>query len=55
MKFTKDELDILECVVENEIKSDTDYLNYCDKTERKYWKNYIISLKKILKKIKEEK
>lgn len=51
-KFTRGERETLFCLVENEIKSDLDYLNDVEGEEREHFKEHIKELKNILKKLK---
>lgn len=44
-------MEIVKCLVENEIKSDIDYLNDISGKEKEYWTKYILELKGILKNI----
>ena len=50
MEFTEEKLDILSCLIENEIKSDLDYLddlksNNTNQEEINHWTNYVLILK----------
>ena len=45
--FTDNQLDILNCLVENEIESNVDYLNDVKEEEKEYWKQLILDLKDI--------
>ena len=51
MELTSNEEDILICLIENEIASDTDYLNDVEGEEKEHFKNYILELKDILTKL----
>jgi hypothetical protein len=47
--MNKEQKEILTILIENEIKSDIDYLEDCDKEQVTYWKSYIKQLKEIKK------
>ena len=46
--LTEEQLDIVCCLVENEIKSDTDYLDDIEGEEKEYFKTHITKLNEIL-------
>ncbi len=47
IKFTDKELEILSCIVENEIESDVDNLTIVKGEEKEFWKNRVLDLKNI--------
>lgn len=47
LELTDEERDILFCLVENEIKSNEDYINNVEENEKEYWSNHTQKLKKI--------
>ena len=46
-----EQLEIVGCLVDNEIQSDEDYLNDVEEEEKEFWKQYIKKLKVIKKEI----
>ena len=50
LELTNDEADILSCLIDNEIESDTDHIRDVRKKEKEYWKNLILSLKNLKEK-----
>ncbi len=52
ISFNNDEFDILNCLIKNEIESNTDYINDVeDLKEKNYWKNLIVELENMLIKL----
>jgi len=49
--FNENELDVLSCLIEHEIDSNTDYLNDISEKEKPYWKEMILTLKNIKEKL----
>lgn len=47
-----EEIEILSCLIENEIKSDLDYINDVEGKEKEYYEKYVEELKVILSKLK---
>ena len=45
--LSEEQLDILSCLVDNAIESNTDYINDVDEKEKEYWKGYVSDLKEI--------
>jgi len=45
--LSEEQLDILSCLVDNAIESNTDYINDVDEKEKEYWKGYVSKLKEI--------
>ncbi len=53
MKLTNEELEILECLIENEIESDLDVIKDTDdEKEKECWKEEVLKLKDVLIKVK---
>lgn len=51
-EFTEEQLDILSCLVENEIESDVDYIKSLEGKEKECWKEEVLKLKDILIQLK---